>query len=101
MSKANDGGVAGRWRRRRLGFRLEGLLEDGAEAGEFVERSFPELMRHVAADESGKLARSCHDGVFGSDRRIGDVLVLVENCGGHAGTAGVFHPDDPSAVVLE
>ena len=55
----------------------------------------------MAADESGKLARSCQAGVFGGDRRIGDVLVLVENCGGHLGAAGVFHPDDPSTVVLE
>ena len=27
--------------------------------------------------------------------------MLVENGGGNAGAAGVFHPDDPGAVVLE
>ena len=27
--------------------------------------------------------------------------MLVEDCGGHAGAAGVFHPDNPCAVVLE
>ena len=100
-SKAHDGGSAGgRWSRR-LGLCFEGLLEDGAEAGEFVERSLTQLMRHVAADESGQFASCCHDGVFGSDRRVGDVFMLVENGGGNAGVAGVFHPDDPGAVVLE
>ena len=65
--KANDGGVAGGRRRWRLRLPCDGLLEDGAEAGEFVERSCAELIGHVAADESGELARRRHNGVLRID----------------------------------
>ena len=58
-------------------------------------------MRHVAADEGDEVSRGRHDGVFGSNRRVGDVLVLVENRGGDARAAGVFHPDDPRAIVFK